>query len=144
MSGKYFIDTNIFIYAFDSKNPEKQDRANRIIKAALDQQNGCISYQVVQEFINVTTRKFAVPLSVPECKMFLENVLYPLCDVFSSFDLYLHSLDIMDRWKFGFYDSLIIAAAIQADCTILYSEDLQHNQKIQQLTIINPFQSIQH
>jgi len=45
----------------------------------------------------------------------------------------------MNKWQFSFYDSLIIAAALQAKCNVLYSEDLQHNQKVHSLTILNPF-----
>ena len=139
MNDKYFIDTNVFIYAFNHDYPEKQKIANDIIKKALFKNKGCISNQVIQEFINVSTKKFAVPLSISDCQKYLDNVLLPLCEIYGNIDLYHRSLDIMERWQFSFYDSLIIAAAIQVDCTILYSEDLQHNQKIESLTIINPF-----
>ena len=139
MNDKYFIDTNIFIYAFEYDYPEKQKIANDIIKKALFKNKGCISNQVVQEFINVATKKFAVPLSISDCQKYLDNVLLPLCEIFVNIDLYHRSLDIMERWQFSFYDSLVIAAAIQVDCKILYSEDLQHNQKIESLIIINPF-----
>jgi predicted nucleic acid-binding protein len=53
--------------------------------------------------------------------------------------LYLRALDIQDRYHFGFYDSLIVSAALQAGCNRLYSEDLQHRQRIEGLTIENPF-----
>jgi len=65
--------------------------------------------------------------------------LFPICEVFPSEKLYHNSLDIHEKFKYSFYDSLIIAAAIEANCKILYSEDLQHNQKIYDLMIINPF-----
>jgi len=139
MSDRYFLDTNIFVYAFDSVNPAKQRRANELIKTALKNNAGCISFQVIQEFINVATRKFAVPLSIPDCEKYLSSVLSPLCEVFVSIELFSRSLDVMQRWQFSFYDSLIVAAALQADCSILYSEDLQHKQKIEDLTIHNPF-----
>ena len=63
----------------------------------------------------------------------------PLCEIHSSFMLYKDALLIKDRWKYSFYDSLIIAAALKANCTILYSEDLQHGQIIDDLKIVNPF-----
>jgi len=141
MNDRYFIDTNIFVYAFDSGNAEKQEIANELIKNALKSNAGCISYQVIQEFINVSTRKFVVPLSIQDCEKYMNSVLSPLCDVFVSIELYSQALDVMDRWKFSFYDSLIVAAALQSDCSILYSEDLQHGQKIEHLTVKNPFLS---
>ena len=139
MSDKYFIDTNIFIYAFDQQTPGKNKTANDLIKIALSDHKGCISFQVVQEFLNVATRKFKVPLSFHDSKKYLENILSPLCEIFTSIDLYNRALDIMERWQYSFYDSLIISAAIQANCNILFSEDLQHKQKIQSITILNPF-----
>jgi len=139
MSDKYFLDTNIFVYAFDSINSEKQGKANDLIKSALTNHIGCTSYQVIQEFLNVVTRKFAVPLSIPDCEKYLNTVLSPLSEVYASTDRYLQSLDILERWQFSFYDSLIISAALQSNCKILYTEDLQHQQKIQGLTICNPF-----
>ena len=109
MNDKYFIDTNIFIYSFDRSEPIKREKANNLIKLALVENKGCISYQVIQEFINVSTRKFTVPLSIIDCKRYLDNVLSPLCAIFTSIDLYHRALDIMERWRFSFYDSLIIA-----------------------------------
>ena len=139
MKDKYFIDTNIFVYTFDRKSAKKNKIANNIIKTALLEHEGCTSYQVMQEFLNVSTKKFEVPLSFCDCKIYLDNVLAPLCEIFTSVELYHRALDLMERWKYSFYDSLILAAATQSDCKILYSEDLQHNQKIESFTIINPF-----
>ena len=141
MSDRYFIDTNIFVYAFDKTNTDKQQIANGLIKKAVSELVGCISFQVIQEFINVSTRKFEIPLSIEDCRKYLDAVLSPLCAVFTSLELYHRSLDIMARWRFSFYDSLIIAAALQAKCNILFSEDLQHNQKIESITICNPFET---
>jgi len=69
----------------------------------------------------------------------MDFVLTPLCEAFVSVDLLKQALDVAERWRFSFYDSLIIAAALQTNCTILYSEDMQHEQKIQTITIRNPF-----
>ncbi len=100
---------------------------------------GIISYQVIQEFLNAATRKFATPLTFLDAQRYLNVVLESLCEVFSSMELFNQGLEIMDRWRYPFFDSLIIAAASQADCVILYTEDLQHGQKIMNLTIQNPF-----
>jgi predicted nucleic acid-binding protein len=139
MKDKYFLDTNIIIYSFDQVNTLKHRKANQLIKTALIENEGCISYQVIQEFLNVATTKFATPLSALDCQRYLYSVLQPLCQIFASIDLYHNALDVMQRWQYSFYDSLILAAAIQADCRILYSEDLHHKQSIKSLTILNPF-----
>ena len=139
MNDKYFLDTNIFVYAFDKTDPAKQQTANLLIKTAVFEQTGCISYQVMQEFINVVTRKFAVPMTITDCQKYLDAVLAPLNTVFTSIELYHRALDIMERWQFAFYDALIIAGALQAQCNILYTEDMQHGQKIEFLQITNPF-----
>lgn len=139
MSDKYFLDTNIFVYSFDHNEPSKQNVARQLIRSALTQQHGCISFQVIQEFLNVATRRFIKPLALQDCKIYLNDVLAPLCEIFPCIEFYSQALQIADRWQYSFYDSLIITAAIQANCTILYSEDLQHGHVINNLTITNPF-----
>lgn len=135
----YFLDTNILVYAFDTSQPKKQTICRDLVRNALNNGVGCVSYQVIQEFLNVATRKFAKPLSISDSQNYLTNVLEPLCEVFSSIGLYHQALEISSRWQFSFYDSLIIAAALSAQCNILYTEDLQHDQEIENLKILNPF-----
>ncbi len=139
MRDKYFIDTNIFVYSFNSEDNNKRRISLELISGALTNHNGCISYQVVQEFLNVARRKFVKPLSIPDCQRYLGSVLEPLCEVYASGGLYYQALEISERWQYSFYDSLIIVAAINAECSLLYSEDFQPGQKIQNITIVNPF-----
>jgi predicted nucleic acid-binding protein len=139
MSDKFFLDTNILVYTFDDEDLGKRDRARALVAEALSESRGIISYQVVQEFLNAALRKFAKPLTAGDAERYLKVVLEPLCAGFAGFDLYHLAIDIAERWKYSFYDSLIIASAHQADCTVLYSEDLRHGQKIGGLRILNPF-----
>ena len=139
MSGKFFIDTNIFIYSFDDRIPAKRDISRELIADALENSTGATSYQVIQEYLDAATRKFVKPLTFKDSQRYLTIVLEPLCEVFSSMELFHQALEILDQWRYSFYDSLIIASALQADCTILYTEDMQHDQKIRNLTIKNPF-----
>ena len=139
MSVEFFLDTNILVYTFDETSPAKQARARELVEDALENRSGVISYQVTQEFLNVATRKFVPPLSADQALRYLQQVLEPLCSVFSSNDLYRRAIDIQARWRYGFYDSLIIASALHAGCTTLYSEDLQASQAIESLTIVDPF-----
>lgn len=134
----FFLDTNVLVYTFDKTAPEKQAVAQQLLERALSGE-GCISFQVIQEFLNLALRKFDPPLTAAQAKRYLQTTLEPLCLIYADVDLYQRALDVRERWRFSFYDSLIVAAALEADCTILYSEDLQHNQKVEALTIINPF-----
>lgn len=139
--GRFLLDTNILVYTVDHTAPRKMELARRLVEDALVTGRGLVSYQVVQEFLNVATRRFARPFTTPEVEEYLEGVLWPLCRVFPSVDLYGAALDVADRWGYSFYDSLIVAAALEAGCTALYSEDLQHGQVIGNLSIIDPFKA---
>ena len=139
MNGKYFIDTNIFVYSFDVRSQLKQKRAKKIIDEALANHNGIISFQVVQEFINVATRRFPVSFSHLECRFYLEQVLSHLCEVYPTIGMYEQALTTQNETGFSFYDSLIVAAARIGGCKVIYSEDLQHGQIVSGLSVQNPF-----
>lgn len=139
MSDRYFLDTNIFVYCFDRSDRPKQKRAESLVHQALEDQCGVISSQVVQEFLNVATRKFHIPMTTGDALAYLETVLAPLCEVFPSLALYKQALSLHDSTGFSFYDSLMLAAALEARCDCFYSEDLRAGQSIQGLTIRNPF-----
>ncbi len=93
----------------------------------------------MQETLNIMVRKLPVPATPDQARRFLDAVLVPMWRVMPSPGLYHRGLDIQARYRYGFYDALIIAAALDAGCTRLYSEDLQHGQRIEGLTIENPF-----
>lgn len=141
MSAENFIDTNLFVYQLEALDEHKSSTADRIIREGIETNNACISFQVVQECLNTALRKAEIPLSVDETRAYLENVLAPLFRVPASIPLYNRALDLQARYRYGFYDSLIVAAALDAGCVRLYSEDLQDGQKIEGLTIENPFET---
>ncbi|CAN5485709.1 PIN domain-containing protein [soil metagenome] len=139
MSAEAFIDTNIFIYHLDTTDARKHKVAERIVREALETGNACISFQVVQECLDTALRKAKVALDPQAARSYLDIVLVPLMQVPASAALYHRALDVQTRWRFSFYDSLIVAAALAAGCTRLISEDMQHGQQIEGLTIHNPF-----
>ena len=141
MSAEVFLDTNVFIYHLDATDPAKHATAERIVRGALAEGDACISYQVVQECLNVALRKAEVSLSLDAARSYLDVVLAPLMQVPASQALYHRALDVQARWRFGFYDALIVAAAQAAGCSRLLSEDLQHGQRIDALTVVNPFKT---
>lgn len=137
MSVESFLDTNVFVYLFDETDRSKRERAERLVHWALKHETGCISFQVVQETLNVMTRKLKVPPDT--ARQLLNRILMPLCRVFPTQALYQSTLDLQTRYRLSFYDSLIVAAAIEAGCRTLYTEDLQHGQQISGVIITNPF-----
>ncbi len=139
MSANYFLDTNLFIYQLEKLDETKFNVARQLISEGLVAQSAVISFQVVQECINISLKKAEIKLSHQDIKAYMENVLMPLCHVLPSNPLYAKAIDLQARYKYGFYDSLIIAAALAADCKVLYSEDLQDGQVIDGLVIKNPF-----
>ncbi len=141
MSAKFFLDTNIVVYTFDAESPQKKRRAQELVEQALRTHEGVVSTQVVQEFLNVATTKFAAPLALSDAQQYLHDVLAPLCTVFPSIDLFQQALGLQQETMYSFYDSLIIMGALQAGSDILYTEDLQHGQQIRGLQILNPFAS---
>src|SRR5262245_17069468 len=127
LPGLFFLDTNIFIYSFDSTVPDKQRSAQQLIQEALHTQRGIISTQIVQEFLNVALRKFAQPMTTSEADTYLQVVLMPLCQHFPSIAFYKHALDLQTETGYAWYDTLVVTAAIETGCHTLLTEDLQHN-----------------
>jgi predicted nucleic acid-binding protein len=139
MSDKIFFDTNIFAYSFSQADIGKKRKSSLLIKTHLENGSGVISYQVVQEFINVAYKKFKTPMSLRELERYIETVLSHFWEIYASKDLIYSAIGIKEQFNFSFYDSLIIAAALEGGCSTLYSEDLQHEQKIYSVQIIDPF-----
>ena len=139
MNARFFLDTNIFVHSFDRSSAAKSRRAAQLIRQAVTTRKGIVSYQVVQEFFNLALRKFEQPMTVAEAEQYLSTVFRPLLAVQSSPALISEALRLTTKHRLSWYDALIVAAAIEGGCGILYSEDLQHGQRIGELRIENPF-----
>ena len=138
MNGKIFADTNILVYAFSHSEADKQKKA----LAILDDCHLVISAQVIREFIAVAMNKYGQPL---EKIITHVNNISDVADIVNEdLELINKAIEIHQRYKFRFYDCLIIAAALKADCKILLSEDMQSGQVIDGvLTVVNPFLSFE-
>jgi predicted nucleic acid-binding protein len=134
-----FLDSNIFIYTFDTTDIRKSTKARSLIDTALGLGNGHISFQVVQETLRVITGKLQRPAQAEEAQAYMQSALLPLWSVMPSAPLYAKALALQARWQYSFYDRLIVAAALQARCDRLLTEDLQDGQRIEGLLIENPF-----
>ncbi len=139
MSARFFLDTNIFVYSFDSSAPAKRERALGLIRHAVTTGVGVVSYQVVQEFFNVALRRFSRPMSADDAQQYLATVFRPLMAVESSLGLMRQGLHIRSRYSLSWFDALIVSAAVEARCGVLYTEDLQHGLEIERVLVQNPF-----
>ena len=137
MSVSTLFDTNIIIYTLESVYLNKYKRAKELVQSGLLQGNCCISRQVMQETLNVATKK--LQYTFEDALYLLHDTLLPLYRMIPMDPLYERGLFIKFRYQYSFYDSLIIAAALETGCKTLYSEDMQHGQRIEQLIIKNPF-----
>jgi predicted nucleic acid-binding protein len=138
VSGRSFLDTNILVYSFGAgEDARKRDTARSLVEQALRTGNAVIGFQVVQEFLNVALRRHR--MSVADAQFYLRRILMPLCEVLPSGPLYSEAVFIADETGWSFYDSLIVAAAVQADCARVLTEDLQHGRVIRGAVIVNPF-----
>src|SRR5229473_6459921 len=139
MSDSFFPDSHVLVYSFDPAEAAKSLRAKALIREALASGRGVVSYQVVQEFLNVALRKFMQTMTTLEAEQYLSVTLVPLLAVQSSRSLFAQALRLSRDFSVGWYDSLILAAALEARCSVLYSEDFQHGQKFSDLRVVNPF-----
>jgi predicted nucleic acid-binding protein len=138
MNVRSFLDTNIFVYCFDRSVKEKSTTAENLIYEALASRQGLISYQVAQEFV-AAVRRFRVPLHFGDVEEYWQTTLLPLLMVYFTPELYTRALSLAQRDRLSWYDSLIVSAALQGGCEVLYSEDLQHDRRFGDLVIQNPF-----
>jgi predicted nucleic acid-binding protein len=139
MNGRFFIDTNIFVYSLDRTAPAKSVRARELIREAIEKHQGIVSYQVVQEFFNVAFHRFAQPMSLADAEQYLATTFRPLLAVHSSQALLAEAMRLKDRFQLPWYDALIVVSALEGECATLYSEDFQHGQKYGEMRITNPF-----
>jgi predicted nucleic acid-binding protein len=138
MSVRSFFDTNVILYADDQDAPAKQRRAIELIAEHRREGTGVVSLQVLQEYFVAATRKLQVDPQVARRKVELlaefDVARIDVTDILSAIDLHrLHS--------FSFWDALILRAAKQTGCRVLFSEDMQHARELEGVKIVNPFKS---
>jgi predicted nucleic acid-binding protein len=135
MPAEVFLDTNILVYSFDPDSPAKQRRAKELLAGP----DWMVSWQVIQEFSSVALHRFKSPLLPQDLSDYVSLKLWPRCRILPSEVILTKAIAIHARYGFRYYDSLIVASAMAGSARTLYSEDLQHGQTIDSLTIQNPF-----
>jgi predicted nucleic acid-binding protein len=132
MKADAFVDTNVVVYAFTRDDP--RTAAARSLLA----QGPQLNVQVLNEFVNVAVRKLRIPWSeIYDALRILDAFAAPPRPL--TFDVHRLGIEIAERHHYRIYDALIIAAAIEAGCRTLYSEDLANGQTIRGVRIVNPF-----
>lgn len=137
MSDKYFVDTNILVYAHDFKQGAKHEKARDLIQKLWDGGNGVLSTQVLQELCANLRRKVARPLSAEGTRKIIED--YASWEiVVNNAESVLEALDIEGRFQISFWDALIVQAAGSCGAEVLYSEDLGDGRRYGEVQVANP------
>lgn len=130
-----FVDTNIWVYAFDQSDSDKFSRATELIAQLITDNVVATSSQVLNEAYVVLLRILKEPAPV---RKIVEQIAE--CQIVNTdWPLIISAIDIGIKNQISHWDALLVAAAVKLGCKVLYTEDLQHGQKINGVTIINPF-----
>lgn len=136
--GYQFVDTNVLVYAYDSRDAQKQQQAKTVLRRLWREQLGCISIQVLQEFYVTTTRKLAQPLSILEASQIITDLgLWRIHQ--PQVEDILSAVQIQQRHQLSFWDSMIIRSANQLGCNVIWTEDLNEGQLVEGCLIKSPF-----
>ncbi|MBV8361534.1 MAG: PIN domain-containing protein [Deltaproteobacteria bacterium] len=135
-----FFDTNVLVYMFDQGERGKQRRAMQLFEDAIGQGRALLSTQVLQEFFVVVTRRLSPPMPYELAgRVIRAFTALPIVQV--DPDIIVNAIELTRRYRFSFWDGLIIEAALRGGAKTLYTEDLQHGQVIETLQVENPFLS---
>lgn len=138
---RFFIDSNVLVYMYDTSEPLKQRLSEELVKGLLRIENGAVSVQVLGEFFNNVTRRIANPLTIQEADRAVDAISSsPTLDVL-NIDLPMVRRAIATHSRYGttYWDSLIAAAAEKAGCSAILSEDFNSGQSYHGILAINPF-----
>lgn len=138
MSDKAFVDTNVLIYAYDLDAGRKHDMGAALLRDLWHRQCGVISTQVMQEFYVNITRKIPKPLARARARGILQNYLAWHVHLNGPQTVFLAS-ELEERHGLGFWDAMIVAAAVHTGAERVLTEDLNHGQMIEGVRIENPF-----
>jgi len=135
---KHFVDTNIFLYAYDLSTPEKGNKAKQLISALWDSGQGVISIQVLQELYVNMTRKLPNPITPELAAQIITDLGQWHLHNPSLADLQ-RAIELEKEHSISFWDAMIVSSAQQMSCNVLWTEDLNSGQYIDDLVIRNPF-----
>lgn len=133
-----FVDTNVLVYAADDHEIAKRDQARAWLAACWSRRSGRLSTQVLNEYYTVVRRKFPGPVAAGDARAEIRRL-----QAWQPWEIDHNTMEaawaVETRQRFHYWDALMVAAAQQQGCTLLLTEDLQHDQRIDQVRIVNPF-----
>jgi predicted nucleic acid-binding protein len=138
LHAKNFLDTNILVYAYDRSAGQKHDLATQLMESCLENENGCSSIQVLQEFFVTVTQKIAMPLDHQTARQIVTDLTRWRLHTPKANDL-LQAIDLQQSYQLAFWDALLVQSAACLGCKQLFSEDLNHRQVYGGVQVINPF-----
>ena len=138
MPDKFFVDTNILLYAHDRSAGVKHERARQLLERLWNSGQGVLSPQVLQELCINLRHKIARPLPVEEIRQIIQDYLSWEIVVNTPAST-LHALEIEVRYQISFWDALLLHAAESAGAAVVYSADLATGQKYGAVQVVNPF-----
>ena len=138
MSTEVFLDTNVLLYAVDDKDIAKRDGARRWLAACWDRRCGRLSTQVLNEFYSNVRKKFSSALSAGDARAEVRRYQHWKPWVIDHPTIET-AWAVESRYGLNYWDALMVAAAQHQGCTLLLTEDLQHDQQIDAVRIVNPF-----
>jgi predicted nucleic acid-binding protein len=136
MSDRYFVDTNILMYAHDMAAGAKHERAKALVEDLWQKRSGVLSTQVLQELC-INLRKSARPLDVKATREIVADYLSWQVIV-NGGESILEALDLEQRYQISFWDALIVQAAQASGAEVLYSDDLSDGQQYGAVRVVNP------
>jgi predicted nucleic acid-binding protein len=134
----YFLDTNVLVYAYDRSAGMKQSIAAQFVSDCWENENGCLSIQVLQEFFVNVTQKISLPLEVQTARQMVADLAQWRLHVPDASDL-LQAIDLQQSFHLSFWDAMVLQSAVRLECKQLLSEDLSHGQSYGDVQVINPF-----
>jgi predicted nucleic acid-binding protein len=133
-----FIDTNILVYAYDRSAGHKHTAAARLVEQCWEDENGCLSIQVLQEFYVTVTRKIARPLEYHPAQQLIADLAQWRIHVPEANDV-LQAIDMQQTYHLSFWDAMVLQSAARLGCAQLLSEDFSHGESYGAVQVINPF-----
>jgi predicted nucleic acid-binding protein len=133
-----FVDANVLVYAHDQTAGEKQVQAKTLIQELWASGIGCLSVQVLQEFYVTVTQKVRLPLPAEIAANVVEDLSFWRVYAPNAKDV-LGAIALQQRYGLSFWDAMIIHSAVQLQCQVIWSEDMNPGQSYGGVRVVNPF-----
>lgn len=140
MTDRFFVDTNVLIYARDTRDFRKQSRALQWLDSLRQKKALVVSHQILAEYYSVVRARLRPGLDTRDARLDLSTFM-TWTVITPDTSLYSLAFAVEDTYRFSWWDCLIVAAAMRGGCTHLLTEDIQHGQDLGGLKVLDPFRA---